>query len=352
MRVLIVHQGFEKSHALGAIIRRDGIVQALSNRGSQPDMVTMLRRRRFPAEVLSASRSEMVDGQRLADLRSDYDAIFLEGLPVAVAVISRMRSRTHGRIHVDVCDSWVRLADAGQGAGTGIRSKAVKILKVMLARFALLYVSRRADSVSYISDLDLESDAKYLAQNATRFVVPNGSPVEVQSAPVEWSRKGPMVVVGDWSYPPNLQMLDQVDEWYSRGPGCELDKALNVVGPNLAKVPSGLSDANIVGWVDEIESAYSGVSCALALTKSGSGVKNKVLEPLSFGIPVIATQDALNGISYDPRMVLPFRDNLSVNEINAWLDDLEMNGRKCLNAPSWDENVATVADYLLQGMER
>ncbi|MFW0774881.1 glycosyltransferase [Paenarthrobacter nitroguajacolicus] len=147
-------------------------------------------------------------------------------------------------------------------------------------------------------------------------------------------------------------MLDQVDEWYSRGPGCELDKALNVVGPNLAKVPSGLSDANIVGWVDEIESAYSGVSCALALTKSGSGVKNKVLEPLSFGIPVIATQDALNGISYDPRMVLPFRDNLSVNEINAWLDDLEMNGRKCLNAPSWDENVATVADYLLQGMER
>lgn len=349
MNVLYVCQEFKKSHALGAIIRRAGIQAAFTRCGLEIHTLALPRRDRFVAEVFSVSGSK--PNEAVTAAAQDSDAVFLEGLPVAVATIAAIRRRKpSGTIHVDVCDSWVRLSGAGAGAGSSLRGRTAKHLKLVLARLALRYVSRHADSVSYISPLDLESDDPYLSPATRRFVVPNGNPVNCSSEPVSWQRNGPMVVVGDWSYPPNQSMLRNVLDWYPSIDGRTHTAGLNIVGPNLAESVPSQSSISVLGWVDEIADAYAGVSCALALTTSGGGVKNKVLEPLSLGIPVIATQDALNGIAYDSSMVLLFDGGLSAVKVSAWLDSQSSPGGRALKAPSWDACISNLASYIVDGI--
>lgn len=350
MRVLYVSQSFKRSHALGAKIRRSGFEAAFARSSLILEHATLRRRERTVAEVFSAVRPESSPANAVFRLASQSDAVFLEGLPVGVATIAAIRRRKRsGKIHVDICDSWVRLAGAGSGEGSSLRAKTARRFKTIIAAVALRYVSKYADSVSYISVGDLEADERHLSHSTKRLVVPNGSPVQTSSSLAAWSRNGPMVVVGDWAYPPNQTMLHTLFEWYPTIEGHTKTAGLNVIGPNLSTPVPSVNDITVVGWVDDISSAYSNVSCALALTSSGGGVKNKVLEPLSLGIPVIATREALKGIAYDPSMVLVFDDGLTADDVTAWLDGQESLGRRSLTSPSWDECVSDLISYITDG---
>lgn len=346
MKTLFVYQGFRDSHALGAQVRRIGIRSAFDSAGVACEQIVLPRRRWAAAEILSLIGTSPSMRSRLAAAARRNDSVFLEGLPTAVACIRLLRRCTTGKIHVDICDSWMRLSGAGVGMGNTSRAAVARQLKRLLSGAALRYISRYADSVSYISELDYASDARHLGRSVVSHIVPNGQPAANMTKVVEWRQRGAMVVVGDWSYPPNKQMLEAVLAWYR-----PLSSALplNVVGPNLTlrdALPPGM---NAVGWVEDISVAYQGVSCALALTESGSGVKNKVLEPLSFGIPVIATEDALNGVPYDPKMVLLFRPDLSLERVYEWLDQLKDKGLTKLQTPSWGQNNDELISYLMAG---
>lgn len=300
------------------------------------------------AEVLSVRPVKELERSRLAELARSSDIVFLEGLPTAVACAASLRRATGVgvKIHVDICDSWLRLGTTGRGTGDSLGSLVIRAVKSLMAATALNYVSRYADSVSYISALDYKTDSRFLSRRAKPFIIPNGNPSVVEQLPSFWNPTGPMVVVGDWAYPPNQEMLHAVLKWY----GALVNRpGLRVVGPNLGPVPALPEDVAIIGWVDEIEAAYEGVSCALALTSTGSGVKNKVLEPLALGIPVIATQNALNGIDADDHMVLAFERGLSEVEVSTWLESLAVRGVSKLKAPSWEQNTSQFISYLRDG---
>lgn len=349
MKLLFVYQGFQEAHALGAKVRRSGIRKAFDSRGFQCSDIELSRRRLAPAEIFSLSGMMPARRAELLALAQENDVIFLEGLPTAVATIRGLRKSANKVIHVDICDSWMRLSNVGGGAGDSTKAKTARRLKRILAGTALRYVSRYADSVSYISDLDLSEDGDYLRDNTKAFVVTNGSPLGSYSGVVEWNKRGPMVVVGDWSYLPNKEMLDVILAWYAGLSSTNFWTGLNIFGPNLAekyKLPESVA---AIGWVEDICLAYKNASCALALTTSGSGIKNKVLEPLSYGIPVIATEDALIGIPYDPSMVLKFRDDLTADDVQSWLGHLANNGVTKMNTPTWEQNIEKLVIHILNG---
>ncbi|GAA3309962.1 glycosyltransferase family 4 protein [Arthrobacter ramosus] len=234
----------------------------------------------------------------------------------------------------------------GLGSGSTVRAVVVRRLKLLAAKAALKFVSNLADSVSYISKRDLSADEDYISPAVARFVIPNGAPIFEFTGKGKWNPIGPLVVVGDWAYPPNRQMLQETIRWYMQ---CLTQKdmsGLNIVGPNLVDDIQVHESINVIGWVDDITTAYSGVSAALAFVSSGAGVKNKVLEPLSFGIPVIATNEAMNGIDCDDSMVLEYRENLAVSEVDAWLAGVSKYGARAFIAPSWQQNLGPLLSHL------
>lgn len=346
MKALLISQRFKDSHALGALVRRNGIKAGLVSQGINCLEFQLSRRHRPLVEVFSVHPIRGAKRKELLETVQCHEIVILEGLPVAVACLGVLRRANNVRVHVDVCDSWLRLGSTGRGAGRSLASAVIRSLKAITAAVALRYVSRRANSISYISSLDFETDSWLVSERTKVFIIPNGSPVNKPQFIDYWNPVGPMVVVGDWAYPPNQEMLQSVFKWYStlvEAPG------LKVVGPNLGAMPTLPRGVEIVGWVDEITEAYEGTCCALALTSSGAGVKNKVLEPLALGIPVIATRNALNGIDANDGTVLDFHPNLSAQEVSKWLKSLSVGGISRLDVSTWEQSTEKFACYLRNG---
>jgi glycosyltransferase involved in cell wall biosynthesis len=59
-------------------------------------------------------------------------------------------------------------------------------------------------------------------------------------------------------------------------------------------------DVDVTGEVADVRASLEGVAVYVAPMRSGSGIKNKVLEAMAAGLPVVATPLALNGIGEGP----------------------------------------------------
>ncbi|GBR54978.1 hypothetical protein AA106555_1888 [Neokomagataea thailandica NBRC 106555] len=77
--------------------------------------------------------------------------------------------------------------------------------------------------------------------------------------------------------------------------GSAMPHALHMLtGPNV----------EIIGHVSDIGSALEGVTLCVAPLRFGAGIKGKILEAWSFGLPIIMTPTASEGIVADDHPVL------------------------------------------------
>lgn len=331
MNVVYLHPVFAERAGLGQLARRAGLQQGLLENGVAVRPWAVGRRRLRLPELLSCRAIRWRDLPRLDD---GPLVVVVEGLPAAVALLLWPGRRPPSHVHVDVCDSWRALADIAARPTRGRRW-----LKRLLAITALRAVGARANSVSYISHQDLDRDAAYLPAGRARVVVAQTR--QTTGRRVHTAADGPFVVVGDWAYPPNQEMLRDTLRWLGTDPGAR--RPLRVVGPGLGEPPSQ-KGVTYVGWVDDIVQAYQGTSCALALISSGAGVKNKVLEPLALGVPVVATASALSGIDVDGRAVLEVDDAASPAQVEQWLRQVDRSAPTPL--PPWRSTVQPLVELL------
>lgn len=107
--------------------------------------------------------------------------------------------------------------------------------------------------------------------------------------------------IGGFGYAPNRQGLDWFlqacrDEVLARIP----DVRINVVGPGtdagLASAESWGDAVHFLGWVDDLDEILARSLALLSPLRSGSGIKIKVLEALSRGLPVVATSAGVQGV--------------------------------------------------------
>lgn len=266
-------------------------------------------------------------------VRRPTRSVVVEGLDVALvlAVVSPWW-RHRAFVHVDVCDSRVRLASA---PGWGPRRAA----RMVANRVALGVVGAWADSVSYISQRDLAADRSLLTR-AEPLVVGVGADREHENV---WSPDGPFVVVGDWSYEPNRRMLRATLAWF--GDSSVLGSVgLRVVGPHL-DLAVDQAGVDSTGWVDDLTDGLRGAVCALALIDSGAGVKNKVLEALLRGIPVVGSPEALNGIA-SSELVLSAAGDVTPQAAWEWARAAGRSTAR-LRLPTWADVTAPLAGRLI-----
>ncbi len=109
-----------------------------------------------------------------------------------------------------------------------------------------------------------------------------------------------LIFVGSWNHPPNGDAVT----WF-------LDEVLPLVRADLPEIdvhivgsdqPAGLAAGDprvhCHGWVEDLDSLYDMVRVAIAPLRFGSGIKGKIGEALSRGVPTVTTTVGAEGFQF------------------------------------------------------
>jgi polysaccharide biosynthesis protein PslH len=179
--------------------------------------------------------------------------------------------------------------------------EAVRLEAYALRRFERRSL-RRADSVVAISDADAEG-LRGLAGIDSVVVRPF---IESSAPRVETVRAPSLGYIGHLRWQPNVIGLD----WFCREVWPLIrqrlpEATLTIAGTGLAKRPDGTLDVprewvkpgiTTVGFVEDLEDVYRSTIGMVAPVVGGSGVRMKLLETMSAGMPTVTTADGAAGL--------------------------------------------------------
>jgi glycosyltransferase involved in cell wall biosynthesis len=181
-----------------------------------------------------------------------------------------------------------RLADLDGGAAAKSAAHA--------RRDEELALIRRADVTIVVSSVEREvlaplaPDAKVLLLSNIHEPLPGGKPFA--------EREG-LVFIGGFQHPPNVDAV----LWYARDVLPLLRERLPGVRTYVigSKVPATIRalaapDLVVTGYVPDIAPFFTGCRASIAPLRYGAGVKGKVNLAMSYGLPVVATSAAVEGM--------------------------------------------------------
>jgi glycosyltransferase involved in cell wall biosynthesis len=157
-----------------------------------------------------------------------------------------------------------------------------------------------SDVTLVVSDIEAEELAKE-APSARVAVVSNIH--EISEVKAERQGREGVVFVGGFQHPPNIDAV----EFYAK----EIWPLFREQCPGVptyiigSRMPDGLRKLgeshglNMLGFVEDLMPYYTGSVLSIAPLRYGAGVKGKVNEALSFGLPVVGTSAALEGMGLE-----------------------------------------------------
>jgi O-antigen biosynthesis protein len=155
---------------------------------------------------------------------------------------------------------------------------------------------RKCDVTLVVSDVEKTEIALHVPE--ARVEVVSNIHIPKSASNLFDDRKG-ILFVGGFRHPPNADAI----LWYAADVMPHLTRLLpgvvtHVVGSNVTDAISALhSDAlHIHGYVENIEPLLEQTKVSIAPLRYGAGVKGKVNEAMNYGIPVVATSCAVEGM--------------------------------------------------------
>lgn len=227
--------------------------------------------RKLPSEVakiLSSSR---------------YDKIIVSVMPFSPYYLS-YRSLNKNVIYY-LCDSLFHIC-----------SQRINMKASLLGRIARQKEKRllSQSKAIYLGEDELKAIPSRLRKNAA--IVP----FHIKKQENLFNPNGPILFIGDFSFLPNRIALEKVIK-IARSSSLDF----RLVGPNLpGDFHSRLTNIKYSGRLDRIEDVYSGARALIYPINYGTGIKNKVIEAMSFGIPIIGTAPAFTNLNYQPQFLL------------------------------------------------
>lgn len=181
-----------------------------------------------------------------------------------------------------------------------------------------------ASCINFVSNKDAEI-VKMINSKLRIVNISNGVDSD-QFFPSENCRTpGGLLFTGNFNYMPNCEAIKYfVSDIFplirERHPAA----SLSVVGPNPPKEIFGVAGVHITGLVDDIAEYYRSAEIFICPLLSGAGVKNKIFEALSSGLPIVTTPLGVEGIDHikDERHYLLATNAFEfASKVNALLSD-------------------------------
>lgn len=169
-----------------------------------------------------------------------------------------------------------------------------------------------------------------------------------------------MVFVGAMDYWPNIDAVS----WFAEAmfPAIReqvADAVFCIVGMNPTEQVRRLAEIDgivVTGSVDDVRPYMAYAHCSVAPLRVARGIQNKVLEAMAMGNPVVATDNALNGIDfydYTPRRADDEQAFVKACVEVLGVDDptntpgMDLQARQLvLDHYNWDSSLQKVADLL------
>lgn len=118
---------------------------------------------------------------------------------------------------------------------------------------------------------------------------------------VDHTKNKNVIIVGKMSYQPNIEgvLWFYRNAWPIVKKSCP-DSKLYVVGKDPAESIKEIEDKSVVvtGTVDSVEPYYANSSAVAIPIFSGGGVKTKLIEAASYGLPVVTTPSGVLGTNF------------------------------------------------------
>ncbi|MEM8901288.1 MAG: glycosyltransferase [Bacteroidota bacterium] len=195
-----------------------------------------------------------------------------------------------------------------------------------------------------ISSQDREALPLSSEQKAQVHIVPNGIDLDFFSYQASLEKTHELVFVGNLGYYPNEQaaryLVKSLLPKLSRAePGIRLLLAGARPSQEIRQY-SQLPQVDVLGWVDDIRTAYQSGQIFIAPLFTGSGQQNKILEAMALGIPCITTSIVNDAIGAKEGVEILLAETVSdfILQIKKLLDQPGLHASISRNARKFVES--------------
>jgi len=252
-----------------------------------------------PISVVSHNGSEVTRGIIEATKKEHYDTVVWAGGYLLPNLFAALPSMSVGKVFVDFIDSpflWSIRREENI-----FRFRLLEQYEQWKTRRWEEDVIWKADGTIYISRVDAEATPSRHAPVGKTHVVPNGINIPASKKTERASLPSPNIgFLGNMGYLPNVEAVEWLySEVFAPLRKNNPDLTLVVIGRDPA--PSIRSLGNqpgviVTGTVEDIWPYINSIDVFLFPLHRGTGVKNKILEAMYAGLPVVTTEIGNEGI--------------------------------------------------------
>ena len=329
-RILVIDNAVPAPDEDSGSVRLASILQMMLDDGYAVTFVPVNGWRREPyTSRLERRGIEVVGGidewwNRLEEMRDSISHVWISRPDVAQSVLDRVReSFPEAVVLYDTVDlHFLRLAREAEA--TGEPALSVQAQQQKLQELSLM---QRSDVTIVVSEREHEALAE-LSVGEVRVVSNAHEDRAEQASPA--GRSG-VIFVGGFQHRPNEDAV----VWFVRSVMPLLHQhdpslVLTVVGSNVTPAVEALASdtVRVLGWVADIDPLYAMSRVAVAPLRFGAGVKGKVGEAMSLGVPMSVTSVAAEGmhirngvhafVADDPRLMAEQISTLLTDD-RTWL---------------------------------
>ena len=235
----------------------------------------------------------------------------------------------------DVTPTLVRELNVGRD---NRRMRLGRMLDYWKAYVVEWLIMRKADRIVFLSDydralypnaIDKSMALLPLARNSKASAVPNAGSEKSQRVPFRSDIGAFVIFLGSPNFFPNAHAIEWIR--HALSPALwNLNKEISIVlvGKGTQTIQGDSPNVIGAGYVDDtdLESMLQRATALIAPVVHGSGLKIKILDALTLGCPVIATEESLRGFGYfaiepkikiaDPDQSAKAIDKLARDQIN------------------------------------
>jgi glycosyltransferase involved in cell wall biosynthesis len=284
----------------------DGTTLTVPVAGRADTRFALLSRLADPAERLRqfrlygrGSRHSHLSAPVLAEIRAlrahqHYDLAHICRLYLADAVDSVAARRLTLDLDEDDAWAWRRLAATQPEPDAAWSEAEAEAEDRLLARRAPAF-----DDLFVASDTDRQSlVARY--PTLPLDVIPNA--IAFPAAPQRRDDGCTLLFVGAFGYRPNIEgILWFVHEVWPRVQATAPATRLRLVGrdpPAVIRALHGHANAELLGPIDDLASAYAEATLAIAPLHTGAGTRLKLIEAAAYAVPIVSTTIAARGLDF------------------------------------------------------